>query len=318
MSFVLECPSHYNLLDSVHAWVYPDLQPVPEITGSSIFGRIYDVSGIRICVLLQQEVPGEPILVSYLPNNVKLRANLRTLLKGVLGLEVNTKSALEEIENDSAVRHIIPGVRGLRPYQSPTAFEALVKTVIQQQISYRAANVITRRLVENLSSSSGYDGIELHSFPTSLAILEAGEEKMRELGLGFKIPYLTTISKMHQAGHLDTATLRSMPYEDLVRLLKPIRGIGEWTIQMLSIAGLGNFNVFPYGDLGIRSVLGRLYCSGTPMTASQVRAKSEEWRDGTLVLYLLMCADVLGLFPEKGRLKTVKRSASDQSSRNDR
>jgi 3-methyladenine DNA glycosylase/8-oxoguanine DNA glycosylase len=123
---------------------------------------------------------------------------------------------------------------------------------------------------------------------------------------------------MDVAGELETNELRSMSYEELVELLKPARGIGEWTIQTLCIAGLGRFGVFPYSDLGIQNLLGRLYRSGTRLTTSQVQGMAQRWNDGALVLYLLMCADVLGLFPAAGRPKSVKRSRLDRSSAQDR
>ncbi|MHA2222258.1 MAG: hypothetical protein ACXAAO_09380 [Candidatus Thorarchaeota archaeon] len=78
--------------------------------------------------------------------------------------------------------------------------------------------------------------------------------------------------------------------------LKPIRGIGEWTVKVLSIAGLGDFSVFAYSDLVIQKILGNLYNDGRRMTAKQVQDRAMTWGDeGTKVLYLLMSAEVLGL-----------------------
>jgi 3-methyladenine DNA glycosylase/8-oxoguanine DNA glycosylase len=77
--------------------------------------------------------------------------------------------------------------------------------------------------------------------------------------------------------------------------LKPIKGIGDWTVKVLSLAGLGDFSVFPYSDLVIQKILGSLYNKGQRMTAKQVQAKSAYWGEaGTKVLYLLMSAEVLG------------------------
>ena len=90
-----------------------------------------------------------------------------------------------------------------------------------------------------------------------------------------------------------------MSYSEVQELLKPVHGIGEWTIQALSVAALGKFDVFPYSDLAMRNLLGRLYQSGVRMTPRQVREKADTWSDGPLVLYLLMCAEVLGLLDDR-------------------
>jgi 3-methyladenine DNA glycosylase/8-oxoguanine DNA glycosylase len=308
MSFTLPCPDRYDLLSSVHSWIYPDVQPVPEVTGSGFFGRSYLVRGQRVDVVLEQAEPGSPMEVSFAPSDFP-ETRLRGFLRHVLGLRVDTSAALSAIAEDNRISRVLPGVDGIRPYHSPTAFEALFKTVIQQQVSYRAANVITRRIVEALAPPLHFKGLELHLFPDSVSVLNLGSEGLRALGLGYKADYLLTVCEMEQRGDLKSEALRAMSYEELFRYLKPIRGIGEWTIQTLSIAGLGNFKVFPYGDLGVRNLLGRLYGHGTRLTTREVREKTKDWRDGSLVLYLLMCADVLGLFQNEGRPTTIKRSA---------
>lgn len=308
MSFTLSCPDGYDLLGSVHSWIYPDVQPVPEITGQGFFGRSYTLRGRRVDVVLEQAEPGSAIKVFFRPADFQ-ETTLRDFLRRILGLGVDTSAALAAIADDARISRVLSGVAGIRPYQSPTAYEALLKTVIQQQVSYRAANVITRRLVEALVIPSRFKGLGLYPFPDFNSILSLGSEGLKALGLGYKADYTLTVCEMEQRGELECATLRAMTYEELFGYLKPIRGIGEWTIQTLSIAGLGNFEVFPYGDLGVRNLLGRLYGHGTRLTTRDVREKSESWRDGALVLYLLMCADVLGLFQEEGRPTTIKRSA---------
>jgi 3-methyladenine DNA glycosylase/8-oxoguanine DNA glycosylase len=60
--------------------------------------------------------------------------------------------------------------------------------------------------------------------------------------------------------------------------------------------------VYPYGDLGIQNLLGRVYNDGIRMKRREVVEISTRWgNQGTMVLYFLMCADVLDYMNEKGR-----------------
>ncbi len=295
MSLRMKCPPDYDLLKSVHSWKYPEIEPTPEITGKLFLGRQYSISGEIHPVLIEQRSPGSSLQVTHSSGSSGV-SSLRDILSRVLGFSVDTTQALYEISRDPIINSVASGVKGIRPYQSPTAFEALAKSVIQQQVSYRAASAVTRRLVLELGSVSELSDLPLYSFPSATQILRAGESRLRSIGLGYRAPYLLNVCNLEIEGELETESLRRMPYSELLELLKPVRGIGEWTIQALSIAGLGNFGVFPYGDLAMRNLLGRLYLSGRRMTAQEVRAKADEWRDGPLVLYLLMCAEVLGFF----------------------
>ncbi len=184
----------------------------------------------------------------------------------------------------------------------------MVKSIIQQQVSYRAANVLTKRLVLELTRAHELDGRKLYPFPTSSQLLNSGEEGLRALGLGYKTGCILKIASLAVSGEVDIEGLLGCPYEEVMDTLTSIRGVGEWTVQTLMIAGLGDFTVFPYGDLGIQNLLGNLYQHGTRMTKNEVIKKAHSWGDaGPMVLYLLMCADVLGLVGTSGRLKTHKR-----------
>jgi len=98
-----------------------------------------------------------------------------------------------------------------------------------------------------------------------------------------------------------------MSYEEIVLVLKPIRGIGEWTIQALSIAGLADYTVFPFGDLAIQKILGKIIADGRRLTKQEVINFAEARGEvGTQILYLLMCADALGLIDDKPQRELIK------------
>ncbi len=307
MTFEINVPKKYDMLASIHAWIYPDIQPVPEQTTGKSFHRIYSINNELVPVTLGQSTAGQPIFVDYFAQSVS-KEMVRDYIIRVLGLEVDTRTALERIKNDEVVAIIYPGVIGIRPYQSPSVFEALIKTIIQQQVSYRAANVLTKKFVLSFGLKALVNDKMFYAFPKAHDIVNRNIENLQDLGFGYKAKYVHGIAQLVKENSLDLENLKEKQQDEVISLLKPIHGIGLWTIQTLAIAGLGDFTVFPTGDLGIRNLLGRLYNDGQRMTAKEVESMAKRWEnDQSLVLYLLMCADVLGLFGSVGRQQNHKR-----------
>ena len=307
MKLTLRVPADYDLVSSIHSWIYPDVQPVPEVTWKQGVGRIFTFGNESARVLVGQLQPGATLKV--LAESASLsRERIRNKIRWVLGLKVDVSDALAAMQDDPIISDIAPSVVGIRPYVANSLFEGLVKSIIQQQVSYRAANVLTKRLVLELTRAHELDGRKLYPFPTSSQLLNAGEERLRALGLGYKTSCILEIASLAVSGEVDIEGLLGCPRKEIMDTLTSIRGVGEWTVQALMITGLGDFTVFPYGDLGIQNLLGNLYQHGTRMTKNEVIKKAHSWGDaGPMVLYLLMCADVLGLVGTSGRLKTHKR-----------
>jgi len=271
LSFRIEVPEEYDLLSSIHSWIYPDIQPVPERTGEGFFGRAYHLEDEDVVLVIRQSTPGESLRVSFSNSEIS-RTRLKKLVERTLGLRFNIEDALAQMSYDPAISHLVPGVAGVRPYMSPTPFEALIKTIIQQQVSYRAANIFTKRMVISLTKPVSFENQSWYYFPDAGTITETGMKGLREFGFGYKTEYVYGVANLVTEGNLDMDSFVGVPHEKVRTELTSIRGIGEWTVDVLSLAGLGDFSVFPYSDLVIQRILGKLYNQGTRMTAKQVRA----------------------------------------------
>ncbi|RDE14123.1 MAG: hypothetical protein C4K48_07335 [Candidatus Thorarchaeota archaeon] len=316
MLFELETPRQYNLLASVHSWIYPDIQPVPETTGATFFARMYEINDQLVPIIIEQARPGSTVHVKYPSKEVPVES-VKAKLSEVLGLTVKMTGALRAIRRSPQLCRIASQVSGIRPYLSASVYEGLIKTIIQQQISYRAANALTRRMVLELSRKRLFEGLTLYSFPTPAEILSLGLEGLRSLGLGYKSEYVHRIVELLHDGTLSLEELKGKSHDEVRATLVPLRGIGPWTVRTLSIAGLGDYTVFPIDDFGVRNLMGRLYSKNRKrMTTNQVEDIALAWgNDWPLVMYLLMCADVLGYFGEEGRQQTHKRASRDDAKR---
>jgi len=151
-----------------------------------------------------------------------------------------------------------PFTMRLASAQSP--FEALVESIIYQQLHGKAAAAIHRRLLEsfgptlappNFSAAAQAIGL-LH--PTPQQILDCPNEQLRAAGLSAnKTLALRDLAAKTIDGTVPTlARIRRMSDDAIIEHLTQVRGVGRWTVEMLLIFRLGRPDVLPTGDYGIR------------------------------------------------------------------
>jgi 3-methyladenine DNA glycosylase/8-oxoguanine DNA glycosylase len=148
-------------------------------------------------------------------------------------------------------------------------FGLLVRSIISQQISGKAAQAIHGRVHQAL----GKPGI------TPQAILKARDELLRGCGLSAgKLLALRDLAAKVHGGEAPLDRLHEMHDEDVIAALVPIRGIGRWTAQMFLIFALGRLDVLPVDDLGLRMGAKRHYELAQPPTRRELEEMAEPWR----------------------------------------
>jgi DNA-3-methyladenine glycosylase II len=125
----------------------------------------------------------------------------------------------------------------------PGGFEGLAAVITAQQISAEAAESIWRRF------RAAVDPF------TPEGVLEAGEDVLRRAGLSRpKIGTLTGIASACRDGFV-VDQLRELPAEDAVAAMTALKGIGPWTAESYLLFCVGHPDVFPAGDLALRSAV---------------------------------------------------------------
>jgi DNA-3-methyladenine glycosylase II len=149
------------------------------------------------------------------------------------------------------------------------AYGALVRTIVGQQLSTKAARTIYTRLVALFGDNP----------PTPEEILSANEDSLRTVGLSRqKIGYLRDLAAHVQSGELDFATLHDLPDEEVAARIIAVKGLGRWSADMFLIFHLRRPDVLPVGDLGIRRAVEKAYgLPGLP-DADGLRSLAGPWR----------------------------------------
>jgi DNA-3-methyladenine glycosylase II len=149
--------------------------------------------------------------------------------------------------SDPALAELIgrigPFAMELKPAKS--LFEALLRSIVFQQLHGKAAATIHARVLAAL---------EKHGGPTAEALSRASDEELRAAGLSRgKLAAARDLAEKSLAGVVPTfREAHSLSDDELVERLTQIRGIGPWTVHMLLIFYLGRPDVMPTGDFAIR------------------------------------------------------------------
>ena len=141
----------------------------------------------------------------------------------------------------------------LRIASTQSPFEALVESIVYQQLHGKAAATIHRRLIDSFAEPSATgSGIAAH--PTAQHILDAPNAQLRAAGLSAnKTLALRDLAAKTLDGTVPTlAAVRRMSDADVIEHLTQVRGIGKWTVEMFLIFRLGRPDVFPTSDYGVR------------------------------------------------------------------
>jgi len=137
----------------------------------------------------------------------------------------------------------------LRVSSGLSPFEALVESIIYQQLHGKAAATIHQRLLDSFAEVIGR-GVH----PSAQDLLDCPNEQLRAAGLSKnKMLALRDLAAKTIDGTVPTLkTISKMGDEEIIDHLTQVRGIGRWTVEMLLMFRLGRPDVFPVTDYGIR------------------------------------------------------------------
>jgi DNA-3-methyladenine glycosylase II len=161
-------------------------------------------------------------------------------------------------------------IRNVGPYalvtRKPT-LETLVRSIVYQQISGKAAASILARLKAAVGSRF-----------TAPALLRLSTEELRSCGLSAqKIAYLRDLAEKVASRQVNFRKLSSLTDDEVIEHLTQVKGIGVWTVQMFLMFALERPNIFPAADLGVRNAIRRAYNLPDAPTAADLLRISACW-----------------------------------------
>lgn len=147
------------------------------------------------------------------------------------------------------------------------AFITLVRSIVGQQISVKAAESVWQKLTTTLPNIT----------PSQLD--NADSNTLRSCGLSFrKISYIKDCAHHFMDDSLNKATWNELNDEELIVILTKIKGIGRWTAEMFLIFHLQRPNVLPIDDIGLQRAISTHYNKNQTIDKTTIRKIAEPWQ----------------------------------------
>jgi DNA-3-methyladenine glycosylase II len=157
---------------------------------------------------------------------------------------------LVHLSKDRRLKKVIDTTKPYKLTKRKNVCLRLCASIMSQQLSTRVADVIYRRFLEL------YDRKE----PTPEQLLATSHETLRAIGLSnAKVTYVHSVARFALEHGMDDKKLLKMTNEEVIQYLTQIKGVGQWTVEMILMFTLGREDVFALDDLGIQQSIMKLY-----------------------------------------------------------
>ena len=156
-----------------------------------------------------------------------------------------------------------------RGLPKPDAYGALLRTIIGQQLSSKAARTIHERVLAIYGGKT----------PSPDQILATSEKDLRAAGLsGRKVEYIRDLAAHVRSGELELDRLEELSDEEVIEEISAVRGLGRWSAEMFLIFHLERPDVISGGDLGIRKAIQLELGLEEMPTPQEVEEIGKRWR----------------------------------------
>jgi AraC family transcriptional regulator of adaptative response / DNA-3-methyladenine glycosylase II len=245
-------------LEAVSEKSYSRVIELGDITGSITVSHAPEQSAVRVAVRFPR--------LSALPTII---ARIRRMFD----LSAEPGSIAAVLSSDPVMAPLVSARPGLRVPGAWDGLEVVVRAVLGQQISLKAATRLAGRVVSTIGTPTETNEVPAltHAFPKpdrfDVKILTS---------LGIPAARAAAIVAVAKASAIGARLFD--PSRDLAEAVTRFRtfpGIGEWTAQYIAMRALGESDAFLAGDVGVRR---QFAAHGEPLTASQLVARAERWR----------------------------------------
>ncbi len=261
------------------------------------FWQIIDLGGkLALATVESTGTPDKPVLNATIESDTALYACdnrvANAILTHTLNLNLDLKPFYEIAGTDPVLKIIIKKLFGLKNPVTPTPFQAIVESIIQQQISLTAAFSMQRRLLNTFGQALELNDKTYRAFPTPEVLASGTPEQFRACGLsGAKARYIQNIATEIKNGELDLDAIgKKRTGLEMVAALDEIKGIGPWTAELSVIRSYNRYDVIPADDIGLRATFGKYFAAVDRISSERVREIAAGWGDwkGLAAFYIIV------------------------------
>jgi DNA-3-methyladenine glycosylase II len=177
------------------------------------------------------------------------------------------QASLEELaRREPAIAKALGEAGYPEPRHSEPGYITLLRTIVGQQVSIKAAASMWAKLLEQVGD------------PSPDNILAATDEMLRAAGLSRqKASYGRSLAEEVLEGRLDLGNLDEEDEAAIAQLVR-VKGIGRWSAEVYLLFAEGRPDIWPAGDLVVQIETGRIMGLAERPAERRVRELAEPWR----------------------------------------
>jgi len=209
-------------------------------------------------------VDGEMIRVRQHEDRLEWQGttNVEPTVRELLRLDDDLEAIVDAAPSDPMLDAAYEYARGLRIVADPP-FGSLISFICSAQMRVARIYDMVTALARTYGDERRVDGRTYHAFPRPEQLAAATEAELRELGLGYRAPYVQRTAEMVAAGEAHPEEARAMPYEEAREYLTRFVGVGEKVADCVLLFSLDHLEAVPL-DTWIRTAIEEYYpeCAG--------------------------------------------------------
>ncbi|AUH44657.1 3-methyladenine DNA glycosylase 2 [Streptomyces sp. CMB-StM0423] len=241
------------------AHAIPGVEEVDVVAGTCTRLMPHTGGPVRVTVTFAEDG-----VVARIPERTPDPEGMADPVRRWLDLDADTGHIADALSVDPLMKPLVEQRPGIRLIGYPDEFEAVIATVVGQQVSLAAARTFLGRLVAAYGTPAA--GLRTLPRPQDLAAVPDAE---LQAAIGLTGARTRTLRAVAQTW-ADGFGLTGLPVEEARRALLALPGIGPWTADYLTVRALQHPDTFAPGDLVARRALGSA-------TAEQARTIAERW-----------------------------------------
>jgi len=182
-------------------------------------------------------------------STVEGESHMRRLLR----LDDDLDAIRATAPDDDVVQDAYDEYWGMRLVRDPP-FGALISFICSAQMRVGRIHGMQQALRRTFGDTVSFDGRTYHAYPTPEQLAAVTEDDLRDLGLGYRAPYVQRSAEMVADGEADPAAARGMAYEDAREHLTQFVGVGEKVADCVLLFSLDFLEAVPL-DTWIRTTI---------------------------------------------------------------
>ena len=276
MKWVINTPSDFHFQTTVKGHGWYRLSPFYYFEDEKKLIRIEELLSGRVIQLFITSDTNQEIVVATDETKLADQENKEILnkVRWMFRLDENFQPFYDLCLCQPEMAFVIEEKQG-RLLRSSTLFEDFIKVMLTTNTTWVRTISMVSMLVEKLGKSLPSNPL-LHGFPTPDAILEKGKTYLKEeVRLGYRSDYLYDFVLKIEKGLLNLDTLPQEKTEELIKILKSIKGIGPYAQSTLLMI-LGHYDQLPV-DSEFRKHVRLKYFNGKDPTPKEISTLYSDW-----------------------------------------